>query len=171
MSAMSFPGKITWDYCIMSGSILIALVASTTAAFWILFRLLSLYPHKELLRVGSAAVMTLAVCGMHYTGMAAAKFTYHPNMHTISTSDGVTLSSEKAFQISFAATLCFVIFLVILIFADLRAWLYAVTANLKRADDFMDKLQHARPADARALVVKYVCVRDHNRSANGSLTG
>eukprot|EP01034_Spumella_vulgaris_P010681 gene10681-13554_t len=99
--------------------------------------------------------------------MAAAHFTYQPDMHTINTSN-VTLSSQKAFQISFAATLCFVIFLVILIFADLRAWLYAVTANLKRADDFMDKLQHARPSDARALIVKYVHIRDHNRSLTGS---
>eukprot|EP01034_Spumella_vulgaris_P029720 gene29720-36812_t len=169
MSAMSFPGEITWNISIMCVSILIALGASTVA-FWILFRLLSLYPQKEVLRVGSACIMTLAVCGMHYTGMAAAHFTYHPDMHTINTSN-VTLSSQKAFQISFAATLCFVIFLVILIFADLRAWLYAVTANLKRADDFMDKLQHARPSDARALIVKYVHVRDQNRSLNGSLNG
>jgi NO-binding membrane sensor protein with MHYT domain len=67
MSAMVFPGDITWDYGIVSASIAIALVAST-AAFWILFRLLSLYPQKEVLRLGSAAIMTTAVCGMHYAG-------------------------------------------------------------------------------------------------------
>ncbi len=44
MWAMSFQGHIVWDEGVIAASILIALVAST-AAFWILFRLLSLYPH------------------------------------------------------------------------------------------------------------------------------
>ncbi len=64
---MAFPGDIAWDSGIIASSIVIALVAST-AAFWILFRLLSLYPQKEVLRLGSAAIMTIAVCGMHYVG-------------------------------------------------------------------------------------------------------
>ncbi len=67
MWAMSFDGHIVWDEGIIAASILIALVAST-AAFWILFRLLSLYPHMEVLRLASAFIMALAVCGMHYTG-------------------------------------------------------------------------------------------------------
>ncbi len=67
MWAMSFEGHIVWDEGVIASSIVIALVAST-AAFWILFRLLSLYPHMEILRIASSLVMALAVCGMHYTG-------------------------------------------------------------------------------------------------------
>ena len=68
MWAIDFPG--TYNYGIVAASVLIALIACT-AAFWILYRLLSLYPHMETLRIASAVVMTIAVCGMHYTGMIA----------------------------------------------------------------------------------------------------
>jgi NO-binding membrane sensor protein with MHYT domain len=68
MWAMSLDGVVVWNEGIITSSIIIALVAST-AAFWILFRLLSLYPHLEVLRLTSAAVMAIAVCGMHYTGL------------------------------------------------------------------------------------------------------
>jgi NO-binding membrane sensor protein with MHYT domain len=67
MWAMSFEGVIVWDKGIIAASVLIALIAST-AAFWIMFRLLSLYPQLEILRLGSAFVMAVAVCGMHNTG-------------------------------------------------------------------------------------------------------
>lgn len=41
---------------------------AATAAYWILFRLLALYPRMEALRFVSACVAALAVNGMHYTG-------------------------------------------------------------------------------------------------------
>jgi NO-binding membrane sensor protein with MHYT domain len=72
MWAISFEGHIVWDEGVIASSIIIALVAST-AAFWILFRLLSLYPQMEILRIVSSLVMALAVCGMHYTGMYVSK--------------------------------------------------------------------------------------------------
>jgi NO-binding membrane sensor protein with MHYT domain len=56
-----------WDAGIIAVSVIIAIVAST-AAFWILFRLLALYPRIELLRIACAAVASIAVNGMHYTG-------------------------------------------------------------------------------------------------------
>eukprot|EP01034_Spumella_vulgaris_P022942 gene22942-29127_t len=161
MSAIAFPGKITWDYGVIVASILIALVASM-AAFWILFRLLSLYPQKELLRLGSAVVMTIAVCGMHYTGMVAATFTYSPGQS--SGASASTISADEAFYISFAATLCFIMVLIILILADLRAWLYSVTYNLKRADDLVTKLQGARLNDTPALLAKYLHARELRES-------
>jgi NO-binding membrane sensor protein with MHYT domain len=60
-------GKMEWDAGIVAASVLIALVAAT-AAFWILFRLLALYPYMEVLRIASAIVAAVAVNGMHYTG-------------------------------------------------------------------------------------------------------
>jgi NO-binding membrane sensor protein with MHYT domain len=61
-------GKMEWDAGIVAASVLIALVAAT-AAFWILFRLLALYPYMEIFRIASAAVAAIAVNGMHYTGI------------------------------------------------------------------------------------------------------
>ena len=70
MLAIDFSGTIRYNYGIVAASVLIALIACT-AAFWILYRLLSLYPNKEILRIASAITMTIAICGMHYTGKIA----------------------------------------------------------------------------------------------------
>jgi NO-binding membrane sensor protein with MHYT domain len=48
--------------------VLIAIIASI-AALWLAFNL-----RGKLQMLGSALVMGIAICGMHYTGMAAATF-------------------------------------------------------------------------------------------------
>lgn len=68
MYGMKIGGYIQWDYAIVAASIAIAVVAAT-AALWLAFHTTSL-----LKRFGAALVMAVAVCAMHYTGMAAAEF-------------------------------------------------------------------------------------------------
>ena len=65
-------------------SVVIA-IASASAAFWILFRLLTFWETMEWVRVASALVMALAVCGTHYTGMLAAKYSYEPSLNVDTT--------------------------------------------------------------------------------------
>eukprot|EP01034_Spumella_vulgaris_P032024 gene32024-39558_t len=138
---MSFDGHIVWDEGIIAASILIALVAST-AAFWILFRLLSLYPHMEFLRIASSLVMALAVCGMHYTGMAAARFYYDPvpqnnaHLHVWGAID-----TSTAFNGALITSIIFVFFLVIMTLADLRAWLYETSNQLDKAERLLCKIE------------------------------
>lgn len=56
-------------------SILIAIVASE-AALWLMIRgSQTSRQYHTLLKLGSALIMGFAICGMHYTGMAAAVFT------------------------------------------------------------------------------------------------
>lgn len=80
MSATMFNGRIEWNPGLVTLSVVIAIVASSVA-FWIFFRLLSIFPDLELLRIGSALIMAIAVCGMHYTGMVAG--TYHVKDHVL----------------------------------------------------------------------------------------
>ena len=68
MYGMKFGGYIQWDYAVVAASIAIAVVAAT-AALWLAFHTAAL-----LRRVWAALVMAVAVCAMHYTGMAAAEF-------------------------------------------------------------------------------------------------
>ena len=68
MYGMRFPGYIIWSWSTVLISILIA-IAAATAALWLAFR-----THKTSIRVVAAALMGVAVCSMHYTGMAAADF-------------------------------------------------------------------------------------------------
>ena len=68
MYGMKFGGYITWDYVYIAASIVIAVVAATVALH------LSFQSTTTTQRFGSAALMAVAVCAMHYTGMAAANF-------------------------------------------------------------------------------------------------
>lgn len=68
MSAMRMPARIVYDPMIVGLSVVIAVVASTVA-LWLAFNL-----RGWVQMLGSALVMGVAVCGMHYTGMYAAHF-------------------------------------------------------------------------------------------------
>eukprot|EP01034_Spumella_vulgaris_P032023 gene32023-39557_t len=137
MWAMTFSGHIIWNEGVIAGSLFIALIAST-AAFWILFRLLSLHQHLIVLRLACALVMAIAVCGFHYTGMAAAKYEYDPD-HKVNPTEAVwgAMSSEMAFTGAVISTLIFALMLVVLIVADLRAWLQATSDQLEKAEHLL----------------------------------
>ncbi|KAF1715476.1 MHYT domain-containing protein [Pseudoxanthomonas wuyuanensis] len=68
MAAMRMPAEIHYHTGIVAASIGIAIVASI-AALWLAFNL-----RGWAQMLGSALVMGVAVCGMHYTGMYAASF-------------------------------------------------------------------------------------------------
>jgi NO-binding membrane sensor protein with MHYT domain len=68
MYGMKIGGYITWDMTMVAVSVLIAVVAAT-AALWLAFNTRSLGS-----RVAASAIMAVAVCAMHYTGMGAAEF-------------------------------------------------------------------------------------------------
>lgn len=68
MAAMLMPAQTVYDPTVVGLSILIAIVASI-AALWLAFNL-----RGWMQLLGAALVMGVAVCGMHYTGMAAASF-------------------------------------------------------------------------------------------------
>jgi NO-binding membrane sensor protein with MHYT domain len=68
MAAMRMPATLSYQGALVLGSVLIAIIASV-AALWLAFTLRGLVQ-----MIGSALVMGAAVCGMHYTGMAAVRF-------------------------------------------------------------------------------------------------
>lgn len=68
MYGLKIYGFISWDMALVGASILIAVVAAT-AALWLAFNSPTLGR-----RVAAALAMGVAVCAMHYTGMAAAEF-------------------------------------------------------------------------------------------------
>ncbi|WP_025127505.1 bifunctional diguanylate cyclase/phosphodiesterase [Pseudomonas sp. PH1b] len=73
MAAMQMQPGIDYDPSLFGASLLIAFGAST-AALWIAFHLRRNTPYVRLARSGAAVVMGFAIVGMHYTGMAAARF-------------------------------------------------------------------------------------------------
>jgi len=70
MAAMIMKARISYDNTLFYASLVIAVVAATVA-LWLAFNL-----RGNLQRFGSALVMGVAVCGMHYTAMVAVKMTH-----------------------------------------------------------------------------------------------
>ena len=80
MAAMEMKATISYDTPLLILSIVIAVVAAC-AAIWIIFTL-SYFHGKRVgwLKFGAANIMGIAICGMHYTGMAAAIYSPMPDM-------------------------------------------------------------------------------------------
>lgn len=75
MAAMVMAADIIYDPVLLTASVVIAVVAAT-AALWLAFNL-----DGNMQMFAASVVMGVAVCGMHYTGMAA--MTMVPNTETI----------------------------------------------------------------------------------------
>ena len=78
---MIVAADISYDTTLFSLSLVIAVVAAT-AALWLAFNL-----QGTLLITGASVVMGIAVCGMHYTGMAAMIMT--PNGEQVALNSGM----------------------------------------------------------------------------------
>jgi len=74
MSAMRLPGQVFYRPGLFALSILIA-VAAASVALW-----LALTLRTAIERAGAALVMALAICGMHFTGMAGAVLAPSPKI-------------------------------------------------------------------------------------------
>jgi NO-binding membrane sensor protein with MHYT domain len=95
MAAMQMDMTISYDSTLFNLSIVIAVVASI-AALWLVFNM-----KKTWQIVGSAMVMGIAVCGMHYTGMAAATLTPSPGLVS---PDAIVISPELLAYAIFVVT-------------------------------------------------------------------
>ena len=74
MAALDMAPGIVWDWLLVGVSALIAVAASATA-LTIFHLLVRVHNTRRLAyQIGAALLMAVAICGMHYTGMAAAQF-------------------------------------------------------------------------------------------------
>lgn len=79
MAALQVSPAIVWHKGWIALSVVVALAASF-AALWLTFRLRHEAAQVALMRFGAAILMGVAIAGMHYIGMLAAKF---PLQHTV----------------------------------------------------------------------------------------
>jgi NO-binding membrane sensor protein with MHYT domain len=145
MKAIVIDGVIDWNYGIIMASVIIALVAAT-AAFWILFRLLAIFPYNEVLRIACAAVMAIAVNGMHYTGMAAATWEYRPGKGD-DTPMNQTVNGQLAVSIALSASIIFICAMFISSITDIRVWYYNLARIVREADQRLEDAKHGNKED------------------------
>lgn len=119
MGALDMNAKMTLSPGLVTLSVIIAIIAAT-AAFWILFRLLSLFPSKESLRLVVSFVMAIAVCGVHYTGMAAVSYTYLDHRDSMVEASGAMMEKRHAFTTVLIVAMIVLWLLTISVQGDLR---------------------------------------------------
>ncbi|MBT8078121.1 MAG: PAS domain S-box protein, partial [Gammaproteobacteria bacterium] len=87
MAAMQMDAAIAYDPKIVGLSIAIA-VAAACAALWIMFTLVeNRSRYLVLMKIGAGLIMGVAICGMHYTGMAA--------VHYVSSGDAMAMDGNN----------------------------------------------------------------------------
>lgn len=136
MTAMHFQGTIVWDPYLIAASCIVAFLAAT-AAFWVLFRFLSVYPNREHLRVMCAFLMALATCSMHYIGMTAA--TFHPDP-SVPLPSAPSMSDEVAFIAGVLAAAIVALICGMMTLSELRRSVWKLGYELNRADETMLQL-------------------------------
>ena len=158
MAAIVTEAKLEYDIGIVAASLIIAIIAAT-AGYWILFRLLALYPQVELLRLVSSIVIAVAVNGMHYTGMAAVKFKYSVGANQPPATE--TLASEQAVIGAIIASMIFLLAMLLITIADIREWFYMNGKTVRACDDIMRRLHTCENPNSaiREALNKYCTIR------------
>ena len=160
MLAIVFEGTMRWNPGIVAASCLIALVAAT-AALWIMFRLLAMFPNLELLRFICAVIMAIAVSGMHYTGMQAAEFSFHPASRD--NSQYLLVTIDDAVRGAIIGAILFISFIFIIAVADLRVWHFNLSRTFYELDTLLEPALLEESRDKRtAFLEAYIRFRGDN---------
>jgi NO-binding membrane sensor protein with MHYT domain len=165
MMAMVMDARVRWDPGTVAASVIIALVAAT-AAYWILFRLLAIFPFLETLRVACAVLMAIAVNGMHYTGMAAATWYYDPGRGDRFSNQIV--SSKTAMNAALDAAIIFICAILIASLADIRIWYHNLGRTLREIDCCLVEAKQVTGADVDGALRDFMGHYERLRQMNGS---
>jgi hypothetical protein len=137
----------------IAASIVVGYVGSFIA-FWLLFRLLSLYPDKEILRLISAVFLVGAVSGIHYTGLSAAEFIFDDHHNSLFDTDLKT-SGKMMYYITIASSICASVCITMLALADLRTWMINLSIRVIKADKIINEVKPAPGSSLDRAILKY----------------
>jgi PAS domain S-box-containing protein len=144
MAAMRMAGAVSYDPLWLMISVVIAVVAAT-AALWLASR-----DRHQIERVGAAALMGIAIAGMHFAGMRAAVFRSLPDAHMA----GTTGASQPmmAMGVSTAAFLILFLALVAAMFDRRFALLAQREADaLRQSEERFRSLYRGTPLPLHSL--------------------
>jgi NO-binding membrane sensor protein with MHYT domain len=131
MAAMNMSAHVSYDPLLVAASVVIAIVAATTA-LWFTLRV-----HGALRIGGAALIMGIAVTGMHFTGMQALSVEVH----------------QQAAPIGGARPIDFMLPLIVGISVVTMGLLLAIALSpsereLRKEQEFLDRLQRHQDGDA-----------------------
>jgi ammonia channel protein AmtB len=138
---------------VIAGSVIVG-YAGSFLAFWLLFRLLSLYPDKELLRVFATFLLVGAVSGMHYTGLHAAHFVPEDGQVTLLETPFHTTGKEM-YYFTIVISIVISVLVMMLSLADLRTWLINLGTRLDKADKIINDMKPMQGSAMDKAIMKY----------------
>jgi PAS domain S-box-containing protein len=156
MSALQMVPVLRYDPWFFSLSIVVAVVLAVLA-LWIRFRLRTLQGKRWALLLASGTVMGCAIAGMHYTGMAAARFWGDPSIQ-----DPLTPSESGLLALAVTFTTLLVALLVAAINGLLR---YRAMVNDLRASESRIRAMMATAVDAIISIKANGEMREVNHAA------
>jgi NO-binding membrane sensor protein with MHYT domain len=145
MIGMRFQGTIEYDPGVVFASCITS-VCVIIGGFWLFFRVLSLFPSLDILRVLSAGNGMFGISGLHYIGLQAATFHYDPDVSLPDPSN--TIDSQQMLVGVLIACAIYTILVLVYVISDLRVWLLRTSMQLHHADRAlatMQKLSAGRP--------------------------
>ncbi|AZB44996.1 bifunctional diguanylate cyclase/phosphodiesterase [Bacillus sp. FJAT-42376] len=153
MAAMKMAAVIEYDAFLWTLSAVIAFITSIVALY--LLQYVSQNHSKPgiwRIKAGSALIMGIAIAGMHYTGMAAAKFTPHAH-HTMSMEAAMD-NTLLAYSIAFCMLVIFGI-MFISMFVDQRFEHQSIQSERKFRSVFESANDAIILADAKGLILSW----------------
>lgn len=132
MAAMRMHPGIHYVPSLLFLSIVIA-VGASGAALWITFHLRHRSSKDILLRAGAAILMGIAIAGMHYTGMAAARFPAHSVCNMAST--GLSTGWLALLILVFASAVLSIALIISMLDFRLAARTAILSSSLDRAQE------------------------------------
>ncbi|MYM62427.1 MHYT domain-containing protein [Pseudomaricurvus sp. HS19] len=161
MYAMQMDPPIQYDTLLVAVSGVIAVAASGAAM--VICRNIERVPRRYgiLVKAAAALVMGLAVCGMHYTGMAAVSFPMDATMPMSNTLRGNWMGTPTAVAASF-----FLLLLVYIAFEDFRELERARQAEKQAAE----AVTHAAFNDTHTGLPNRTALESHLKELTGAST-
>jgi len=143
MMAMEFQGTVQFNYGAVAAVVIMSILGAT-GAFITFYRVLSIFPSLDILRVGIAVFGMIFMAQVHYIGLFSATYDFDPDVAQPSLDNSIS-----AHQLLIGILVSAVVFCVIMqvyVVYDLRSWLLHTSAQLRQADRVIDALHRQHVA-------------------------
>lgn len=146
MMSIVFEGDVHYDVGIVIASAILAFIAFTST-FWILFRVISLFPDKEILHCGGALWISLSFNAVHYVGCEATIF-IGDESQVIDSKYYLINYSKGFYGVLFAATALLVTVFIICV-TDMHLWSHNSNEIFRELDTYLSEFDD----DAKTMSV------------------
>ncbi len=131
LTSIQFPGYITYNGGILFAALFIGFSAAIIA-YWLFFRLLSILPNIELIRIAVAVSGGIAICGIFYIAMLGTNFHIDYSRSTEVSWKTTSMTTDDTLYPVLLGSMGMLWLITMIIFADLRKKINAYRSYLQK---------------------------------------